>query len=370
MGLFVILGLDILCLICENLGVSDIKNFCVVLSSTREYDEDLIDEVLTLRLSPVSYFGRAFSDPPLLLLAMLSHSIILSGPRATEYFYPNSRDSNSCWDFFVTADTLCMTSAVQALEECGVVWDYEASKFAEHGSVISRSEQSTMDHLEGHTIVKSRKHMIRLARESYRTAVDCVIRFGSSAAKCIIFGHGAVCLYKTQTKKDGAVFWSDGPSSYNATIVHNAAKNEARKELYIRPLPYPLCYRRLGDERWETVDFTPYFDIVFRPLIRYLNLVAGSKQWIEHEGTVTPLKFPLTLFGTIPSGSWTAPLDVENPSPIESMKRLPFSVYMDFGRPPRRQEQALENKTLRRFVNVGLGSAAEFFGNYTATLPI
>lgn len=52
---------------------------------------------------------------------MLSHGIILSGSRATEYFDPDSRGNDSDWSFFVTADTKCMISAVKALEQCGVV---------------------------------------------------------------------------------------------------------------------------------------------------------------------------------------------------------------------------------------------------------
>ena len=366
MSLCAILGFDILCLICEILEVSDAKNFCSMLRSAQvcSTELDLIDKVLTFRLSPVCHFGTAFSDPPLLLLAMISHGIVLSGPRATEYFYPDSRENESDWSFFIAADTNCMISAVKALERCGVVWNYNISEIAvgELNDVL-RSEKSTINYLKGHTIVKGKKHTIRLARQRYRTAIDCVIQFGSPTA--IVFGHGAVCLYKKRTRKDKARC---------ATFFSKAKKNKNGPGLHILPRqPHPLKYRRLGDDGCETVDFTPYFDIALEPLIRYLNLIAESKQWIEQEDVITPVKFPLTVFGTIPSGPWTAPLNVEHPSPIESMKRLPFRVYVNFGLLPARQEQAIEllgDTALRRFVNVGLGGAVEFFGNYTATLPI
>lgn len=375
MGLCAILGFDILCLICEILEVSDVKNFCGILRSTQVYskDLDLIDKVLTFRLSPVCHFGTAFSDPPLLLLAMISHGIILSGPRATEYFYPDSRDNESDWSFFIAADTNCMISAVKALKRCGVVWNYNTSEFAE-GKLndVLRSEKSTTDHLKGHTMVKGKKNTIRLARQRYRTAIDCVIQFGSPTA--IVFGHGAICLYKKRIKKNNAVLSRDGNNASCATPFSKAIKNKDETGFHILPRPpHPLKYRRLGDDECETVDFTPYFDIALEPFIRYLNLVAESKQWIEHENAVTPLKFPLAIFGTIPSGLWTAPSSVEHPSPIESMKYLPFHVYVKFGLLPGRQEQAIElpgDTALHRFVNVGLGGAVEFFGNYTATLPI
>jgi len=364
MSLYAILGFDILCLICKMLEVSDAKNFCGMLRSAQVYskDLDLINKVLTFRLSPVCHFGTAFSDPPLLLLAMMSHGIILSGPRATEYFYPDSHENKSDWSFFITADTNCMISAVKALKQCGVVWNYNTSEFAEgKPDDVLRCETSTTNHLQGHTIIKGKKHTIRLTRERYRTAIDCVIQLSSPSA--IVFGHGAVCLYKKRTRNDKARC---------ATPFSKAKKNKDGTGFHILPRPpHPLNYRRLGDDGCEIVDFTPYFDIALEPLIRYLNLVAESKQWIEHENVVTPLKFPLALFGTIPSGIWTAPLNVAHPSPIESMKRLPFRVYVDFGLLPARQEQAVEGDTaLRRFVNVGLGGAVEFFGNYTATLPI
>ncbi len=48
--------------------------------------------------------------------------------------------------------------------------------------VTSSSEQSTRNHLKGHTIIKGKQHMIRLARQRYRTAIDCIIQFDFSIA--------------------------------------------------------------------------------------------------------------------------------------------------------------------------------------------
>ncbi|MCJ1386318.1 hypothetical protein MMC17_009444 [Xylographa soralifera] len=373
MNLCAILGFDVLCLICEKLEVSDVKSFCDMLRSICEYRKDLksIDKVLAFRLNPVCHFGIAFSDPPLLLLAMISHGIILSGSRATDFFYPDSRDIESDWSFSITADTKCMMSAVKALEQCGVLWEYKASEITKGRlNNISNSEQSITGYLKGHTVVNGNKHTVTLARQRYRTAIDCVIQSQNPTA--IVFGHSAVCLYKKYIKEDKAVIRRDESNTLCAAPLRKVTQNRNDTGFHILPkLPHPLKYRRLGDDECETVDFTPYFDVAFQPFVRHLNLVAESKQWVEHNDTLTPLKFPFNLFGTIPSGPWTIPLDIENPSPIESMKGLPFHVYVSSGLLPARQDQEPpKNTTLYRFVNVGLGGAVEFFGNYTATLPI
>lgn len=375
MSLCAILGFDILCLICGILEVNDVKNFCRMLRSTQVYSKDLdsIDKLLTSRLSPVYHFSTAFEDPSLLLLTMISHGVILSGLRATEYFYPDSRDDESDWSFFIAADTKCLISAVKALEQCGVVWDYNVSESAD-GRLkdVLHSEKRTANRLKGHTFVRDKKHTIRLTRQKYSTAIDCVFHSGLPTA--IMFGHGAVYLHKTRIETNDAVVSKDESDICCATPSSKTITDMDEVGFHIRSRPpHPLKYRRLGDDKCETVHFTPYFNIALEPLIRYLNLVAESKQWIEHENVITSLKFPLTLFGTIPRGPWTVPLDVENPSPIESIKHLPFSVYVNFGLPTARQEQAIElrgNTALYRFVNVGLGGTAEFFDSYIATLPI
>ena len=124
-----------------------------------------------------------------------------------------------------------------------------------------------------------------------------------------------------------------------AVPLKKATQNRNDTGFYILlKLLHPLKYRRLGDDKCETVDFTPYFNVAFQPFVRHLNLVAESKQWVEHNDTLTPLKFPFNIFGTIPSGPWTILLNIENPSPVESIKGLPFYVYVRSGLLPARQD--------------------------------
>ena len=167
MNFCAVFGFDVLCLICEKFEVSDVKSFYNILRSICIYRKDLksIDKVLAFRFNPVCYFGIAFNDLLLLLLAIISHGIIFLGFRATDFFYPDFRDIESDWSFSITADTKYIISAVKALEQYEVLWKYKASEIIEEKlNNISTSKQSIIGYFKGYTVINGNKHTVILAR--------------------------------------------------------------------------------------------------------------------------------------------------------------------------------------------------------------
>jgi len=56
------------------------------------------------RISPLRYFRQLVDEPEVLMQKMLLEGIILSGPRAAEYFLPDPVTEGSDWDFFHPAE--------------------------------------------------------------------------------------------------------------------------------------------------------------------------------------------------------------------------------------------------------------------------
>jgi len=97
MGFCAIFGFNILYLICEIFNINDVKNFYGILKTTQIYSKDLnlINKIFRFKFNSICYFNIMFSNLLLLLLIIISHGIILLGPRVIKYFYLDFRNNES-----------------------------------------------------------------------------------------------------------------------------------------------------------------------------------------------------------------------------------------------------------------------------------
>ena len=164
------------------------------------------------RVDVVKFMGQLCSDPLELLRAMAYTGTILSGSRASEYFYPGSSCVTSDWDFFCTGSMIDLVVFVDKLRCMGATNISSFAERVEYGSLSAR-DRHNMGIVKALIRTGGTDFKIQVVHCPEDTPIGVLSRFDLTISQCFISGYCAfsmnsylsrrgVCV-RLSTAKDG-----------------------------------------------------------------------------------------------------------------------------------------------------------------------
>lgn len=156
-----------------------------------------IDQANYHRYDPRPYLKNLVYDPDRLLSAMREWNVVLSGSRASAFFYPSATTENSDWDFYCTGGTVAAAMFSNAL---GAEWE-TSQRGSEDETAYNGSFLILRGSLRGHSI------QLMWYNEASMGAFGTIVEFHSSIVQCFISGWCAVSMYHKVSVQNKMLVW-------------------------------------------------------------------------------------------------------------------------------------------------------------------
>ncbi|PMD42334.1 hypothetical protein L207DRAFT_580997 [Hyaloscypha variabilis F] len=224
-----------------------------------------IDQATYHRYDPRPYLRNLVQDPNALLFIMRKWNVILSGSRASAFFYPSASTNSSDWDFYCTGGTAPAAMFSMALQEMGAEWEY------------THVDPDIEEHYAGCFLILRgtlRGHSVQLMWYSRHQigAFKTIVEFHSSIVQCFISGYCAVSMYHKTSSRNEMMAWELSEHSNprkRAKAPGCVAKYVARGFEKIeysnatgaeKGLNLPWNPRRISDEGCLFIDFKEHLN--------------------------------------------------------------------------------------------------------------
>lgn len=271
------LNIDILNQIVKYIDIENIEVACKSLVPTISKHE--IDSIIRHRENPMILLRNLTNKPELLLLSMGFAEVVLSGSRATEYFYPGIISNESDWDFYCPPKPELVNAFETFLEIIGVKWVHRINADRDE-EIDSNNKYYGFNITIGKIECNGTIHTIQLIRDTMDRyyPFNIIVKFHSSIVQNFISISGAVCMYKNLTMKGRSIAWDSRIE--NRVAIKDS--QEARSKYILRGIKY-MSYewytnvdqdienhyispeiintreRKIGDENSKIISFNCYY---------------------------------------------------------------------------------------------------------------
>lgn len=167
-----------------------------------------------------TFLDELVEKPHELLLMMHDCEVLLSGSRATTFFWPGFDSSTSDWDFYVHPHLTHWLRFAVYLTSIGVKWD--VSEIAHKEPEIYRA--TVLDGKIDRNGREQRVQLISHAPESaFQSNIQSILAFHSTIVQNFISGFGAVSMYGFLTAEGLSCAW-EPEDSFDSAICDAAQK--------------------------------------------------------------------------------------------------------------------------------------------------
>jgi len=249
-----------------------------------------IDQARYHRNDPRPYLRSLVRYPDRLLSAMRKWNVVLSGSRASAFFYPSAATETSDWDFYCTGGNAAAAMFSKTLWHMGAEWQttYDESQNAYDGNFLIL-----------HGTLCGQSIQLMWYNKAPLGAFGTIVEFHSSIVQCFISGWCAVSMYHKISSQNKIMVWElDGTR-------HPVKKAKAPRcvakyvERGFEIIPYSkemigvnqnlnLLWnpRRIADDGCLVIDFKDYITYENQELALHDAAMEEikSKTWREEAG--------------------------------------------------------------------------------------
>jgi hypothetical protein len=216
------------------------------------------------RYDPRPYLQNLVRNPNTLLTAMREWNVVLSGSRASAFFYPSASTNNSDWDFYCTGGVLAASMFCRALWKMGAVWGTTQRE-------IGDDERYNGSFLILRGTLRGQSIQLMWYNRSNMGAFATIVEFHSSIVQCFISGWCAVSMYHKASSQDKMIVWeldevrNPEKKAKAPRCVAKYVKRGFKEIPYSKEaigvnqnLDLPWNTRRISDEGCLVIDFKNY----------------------------------------------------------------------------------------------------------------
>ncbi|MCJ1386415.1 hypothetical protein MMC17_009541 [Xylographa soralifera] len=205
-------------------------------------DEMLAESLFSKRKDPRMLLCRLVREPGKLLDAMIECSVMLSSPKANEYFIPGS-DSSSAWSFYVNSEKEQLETCrfMSLTEELGLTWDTRL--------IADEVAQVPVNWVTGSATgpASARYDLSLKSIASGSSLLNVLVDRDNSLIQCFITGFAAGHLYYKMTFEHKCTTWEGNVKrSTFARLLRNGPEcPSCTAARYVRSL-YPGAHRLIS----------------------------------------------------------------------------------------------------------------------------
>jgi hypothetical protein len=234
--------------------------------------------------SPQEYFSILTPKTLEFIHALGSTSTVVSGSRASAYFYPTACTDESDWDLYCSSGYIGVTRFMYLLEQIGAVW---------HGA--PRDIDLTVGYGSGFSIVQGKlnENVLQIIWANNVPAFRHIVEFHSSIVQCFISGFCAVSMYHNVSRKGKLIPWHIGLGDGTFISRMKASKAPGCVQKYIeRGFSEEIYSRKLVGagqtflEQLSTLGLKPGTYPRVRRVSDSGSLVVDFIKWIEYDNEI------------------------------------------------------------------------------------
>jgi hypothetical protein len=214
-------------------------------NTTRKHD---FETLYKDRISLQRYFtNNGFNGKEMINILATSHAFVI-GPRALEFFVPQTIGSESGWNFYIDNSEIKVYKFMRSMEKIGVVWD----------DLITRIQQRIINHQEE---VCGTQHDFEIAFNELSKTIDENTEDGIGLHHMI---EEYQYIQSEVLSSDRIIFWHGDDGSIISSPVNEEnqhrghdCRNEVHGSIMIdgNKIPITLCLNRAYGKGFDVVKF-------------------------------------------------------------------------------------------------------------------